>query len=407
MKEKIESDNLSFINPFNVLGPTNPKYFANRDDLLSTFFYNVIAVNKSRGITRPVNISITGNWGMGKTSTLLKFKDMLMSPGKDINVFSAIVHLSPECCVNSETFFLTIMEGVFREYQSTVDLPQKIRDFMRKELDIFEKWKVVLSLNPTLERKDPPPLRGIDFRYTMKTFWDKLHASGIGLVVIMLDDIQNALSSDGNADRLIDLRTNIQALTIAEARYMFIITGPSNIYPDIRDKAEPFTRIFERFDLGPFDLEGTRQLIEKPLKVEGIDLVIENDVIEMIYEITGGHPYYLNMTMREVLYRVRKGRLTMKDFKAIYPAMMEQFARVRFRDDLGRASEAEKRLLFQIAAAGDPEVSPSDFKGSGTSRMLDRLVRKDLIIKASRGKYRLYNPLFKEYLRRLDPGREY
>jgi hypothetical protein len=217
----------------------------------------------------------------------------------------------------------------------------------------------------------------------------------------MLDDIQNALSANGNADRLIDLRTNIQALSMAEARYMFIITGPSNIYPEIRDKAEPFTRIFERFDLGPFDLEGTRQLIEKPMKVEGIDLAVGDDVIERMHEITGGHPYYINLAMREVLYRVRRGRLTLQNFEAIYPAMMEQFARVRFRDDLARASEAEKRLLIQIAEVGDTEVSPSDFKGSGTSRMLDRLVKKDLIIKTSRGKYRLYNPLFKEYLRKV------
>ena len=401
MGKEVEADELSHINPFNVHGPTNPRYFANREDLLSTFRYNVIAVNKSKGITRPINISVMGSWGVGKTSTLLKFRDMLKTPGKGMNVFSATIPLSPECCVSSDIFFLTIMEGIFREYQSTAELPQRVRDFIRDELNFFERWRVRLSLNPELERKEPPPPRGIDFRYTMKEFWEKLQASGVGMAVIMLDDIHFALSPQGNADLLLDLRTNMQTLSAAGAQYMFIVTGPSSIYPEIRDKAEPFTRLFERFDLGPFDLEGTRQLIEKPLKVEGIDLAIDSAVIERIHEITGGHPYFLTLTMREILYRVNKGRMTLKEFKAICPAVMEQFARIKFKDDLSRASDAEKRLLAQIASVKDPEISPSDFKGSGTSRMLDRLVKKDLIIKTSRGKYRLYNPLFKEYLRKV------
>ena len=38
----------------------------------------------------------------------------------------------------------------------------------------------------------------------------------------------------------------------------------------MRDQAEPFTRLFDRFDLMPFDIDGTRQLIEKPLQIERI-----------------------------------------------------------------------------------------------------------------------------------------
>ena len=231
MGKEVEADELSHINPFNVHGPTNPRYFANREDLLSTFRYNVIAVNKSKGITRPINISVMGSWGVGKTSTLLKFRDMLKTPGKGMNVFSATIPLSPECCVSSDIFFLTIMEGIFREYQSTAELPQRVRDFIRDELNFFERWRVRLSLNPELERKEPPPPRGIDFRYTMKEFWEKLQASGVGMAVIMLDDIHFALSPQGNADLLLDLKTNMQTLSAAGAQYMFIVTGPSSIYP--------------------------------------------------------------------------------------------------------------------------------------------------------------------------------
>jgi len=89
-----------------------------------------------------------------------------------------------------------------------------------------------------------------------------------------------------------------------------IITGPVNIYPEMRDKAEPFTRLFERFKLKPFDLRGTYQLINKPLEVEGIDLKVDDDVVEKIYQITGGHPYFVTLTMRDVLKKVKNGRVT-------------------------------------------------------------------------------------------------
>ncbi len=74
-------------NPFNAQGPTDPRYYANRSKLLDLFRHNVIWVAKSKGVTKPVNISITGRWGMGKTSTLHKFKDMLANDCGGARIF--------------------------------------------------------------------------------------------------------------------------------------------------------------------------------------------------------------------------------------------------------------------------------------------------------------------------------
>jgi hypothetical protein len=389
------------INPFNAQGPTDPKYYANRKELLSTFIQNVTAVSRSRGITRPINIAIMGSWGIGKTSTLLKFKDMINNEKDNVHAFSACVFLRPNCCVDADTFFISIMEGVFREYESTVDLPQKVLDFIKEELNFIDKWKISkLSIKPEVERKETPPLKGINFKETMMKFWEKLHSSGIQLAVIMLDDIHYALYSQDNAELLYDLRTDMQALSSSGAQYLFIIAGPITLYPEIRDKAEPFTRLFERFELKPFDLEGTREMIKKPLDAEGIDFTIDDAVVGKIHEITGGHPYFVTLTMRDILNKAKKGQVTIEGFKHICPELIEHFARVKFDDDLDRASEAEKQVLLQMASREQIEISPSELPGSGTTRLLDRLVKKELVIKVSRGKYILYNPLFKQYLRK-------
>jgi hypothetical protein len=136
--------------------------------------------------------------------------------------------------------------------------------------------------------------------------------------------------------------------------------------------------------------------------VEGIDMAIDEDVIRRVHQISGGHPYFITLIMQDLLYNVQNGPVDTGVFDKLCPGFVEHFARVKFNDDLGRASESEKRVLFEMAATQDDEMAPSGLKGKGATMMLDRLVKKDLVVKVSRGKYRLYNPLFKAYLRRVD-----
>ena len=387
------------VNPFNIQGPTSPKYYANRKDLLETFTKSVTSVVKSKGVTRPLNLAVTGRWGIGKTSTLYKFKDILENELKGGKVFSAMVPLKPACCEDADTFSATVLETIFTEYESTSGLSQTIKDFLNEEKNITHNWKLSkLSLNPELERKQKP-VRAVNFKETLLRLWKKLESNGFDLAIIMLDDIHYVLTQ-GKGEILFDLRTDMQTLSAAGARFMFVITGPATLYPEMRDKAEPFTRLFERFDLEPFDFNGTKELIEKPLAVEKIKLKISDDVVKKIHEITGGHPYFITLVLRDLLNQKQEGKLSVKEFAEIYPDLVDHFARIKFNDDYARATDAEKEVLYKIAASNKQEVAPNDIGGAAATKFLERLVSKDLVIKIARGKYGVYNPLFKEYLRR-------
>ncbi|HJH31575.1 MAG TPA: hypothetical protein C5S50_05235, partial [Methanosarcinaceae archaeon] len=50
----------------------------------------------------------------------------------------------------------------------------------------------------------------------------------------------------------------------------------------MHEMAEPFTRLFERFELTKFDLAGTRESITKPLKIAGNHLELSDDVITQV-----------------------------------------------------------------------------------------------------------------------------
>ena len=180
---------------------------------------------------------------------------------------------------------------------------------------------------------------------------------------------------------------------------MFIITGPSTLYPEMIDKAEPFTRLFERFDLEPFDLEGTKELIEKPLKAERISLQVSDKVVEKIHAITEGHPYFITLVMRDLINKKQDGNLDSEEFSKSYPDLIDHFARVKFDNDLSKATDSEKEILFKMAKTQKTEITLKNI-GSPSAKFLERLVKKDLVIKIARGKYCLYNPLFKAYLKK-------
>lgn len=387
------------INPFNAQGPTSPKYYANRKGLLDTFTHSVAAVVESKGVTRPLNMAIMGRWGIGKTSTLYKFRDIVDNEFGGDKILSAMVPLKPACCEDADTFSTSVLETIFTEYDSAAGFSRKIKDFVREEKNIIDKWRLTkLSLKPELERKQTP-VRAINFKETLLRLWKRLEANGFNLAIIMLDDIHYVFTQ-GRGEILFDLRTDIQALSAAGARFMFVITGPVTLYPEIHDKAEPFTRLFERFDLEPFDIQGTTELIEKPIRVEKIGLELSEETIGKIHDMTAGHPYFITLVLRDLLNKRQSGRLSLKEFVEMYPDVIEHFARIKFNDDYARATDAEKDVLHKIAASGKPEVSPNELNGTATTKLLERLVGKDLVLKIARGKYSLYNPLFVEYLNR-------
>jgi hypothetical protein len=254
-------------------------------------------------------------------------------------------------------------------------------------------------VNPEIERNQRE-VRAISFRDSLMRFWNKLKSNGFDVAVIMIDDIHYVITQE-HGELLLDLRTDMQALAAGGARFMFVITGPASLYPEMRDNAEPFTRLFERFELESFNLDGTRELIEKPLKTEKIPLSLSREVIEKIHAITEGHPYFATLVMRDLLNNVQKGVIAGKTFSELYPDLAAHFAKVKFNDDFAKATDSEKIVLRKMARLRREEISLSEIGGRAQAKFLERLVSKDLVIRVARGKYKLYNKLFKEYIVRL------
>lgn len=384
-------------NPFYAKGPVEPQYFANRRELLEFFTENVTDAAQNKN-TKPDNITILGNWGIGKTSTLLKFQDIIHNEMKDsMNIFSIFFSLKPSVCENADVFTSCLLDAIAKQYTISIPLKERIGAIIRDEAKIWEQWKLEnISLSPELRRKT----RKLDLVEALTKLWNKLENNGIDLVVIMIDDIHYMLT-EGWDGSLYDLRTDIQALATGGTKYLFIITGPKFIYPTMHEIAEPFTRLFERFDLNNFDFPGTREAITKPLRVSEIQLKISDDVIEQIHDMTDGHPFFIISIMRDVLRIYKNETMTLADFEEIKPKLIEHLSRSKFQDDYNKATDAEKLILIKCSEINNRIFSPSEIMSKSMSKLLERLAKKELLVKMERGKYSLYHPLFKEYLKNL------
>ena len=356
-------------NPFSPKDPVNPKYFVNRDEILTNFHRSI---NASVRRINSDNIAILGQSGIGKTSILRKFGDCVIN-NRDIKAFIAQVELTPLSCRSRKNFLEKIWDDMEKNSISELSLFGEIR----KELS---EWR----------------RSALKFGDSLRELWfNILEPRGIDIALLMLDDIHYLLK--GYGEEFSELGSVFRELVMDGCNYMLFITGPSNLFSALKEFHE-FTKLFDRYILNPFNLSETREAILLPIERSGLRLKVEEDVIEKIYQLTLGHPYFIHFIMRDILTLMDKGKLTMKFFNKNWPKIFNHLERERFSDELSSVSPMERKILIQMAGLPD-KVSPSKIGASGKWTLLRRLEERNLIIRPERGKYKLYHPLFRKYLR--------
>jgi len=385
-------------NPYYPRGVLNPKYFANREEVLEFFKQNVLDCASSE-ITKPDNIIILGDWGVGKTSALYKFNHIILEElGDDIKALSVYYPLSPSTCRDYDSFSFGLLQSIARQYKTNATIKDKISDIIKEESKIWENWQLEkLSLSPEIQRK----VEKHSQKEALVKLWKKLEEKKIHLVIVMLDDIHYLITNGWNGS-LYDLRTDIQYLQAEGTKFMFIVTGSKFVYPEIHEIAEPFTRLFEKYEIGNFDKTGTNEAINLPLRVENIQLDISSEVVERIFEMTEGHPFFINFIMRDVLRKINSGKLDTDTFDSLLQEIYRHLNRTKFNDDFNKASDAEKDVLIGLSKIGKKEFSPSDVRSKSATKLFERLTKKDLLLKSSRGRYKIYHPLFAEFLNTME-----
>lgn len=135
---------------------------------------------------------------------------------------------------------------------------------------------------------------------------------------------------------------------------------------------------------------------------------IEADAVEEIYNTYHGVTWYLQLLMNEMYYLTPKGGTCTKE--SIEPAIQNTL-RVQestFLNLLANIPPRQKELLFAIAKAGIAEnINSSEFiqkyklqSSSSIQSALKGLEEKDIVICSVDKKWRIYDTLLEQYIRR-------
>ena len=365
--------------------PVKPDEFVGRRQQIKVFRE---ALRQGLAAGRTGSFAILGDWGIGKSSLLLKCAAV---------------------CAEPAFAFLPI------PFSASTD----IHDYMRLAESLLDKFGDALLAMPKLEARLRAELRNWRFkrlnlgavdlerhsrhlflssgssllRHKLKEAWDHFfRPAQLNGAIFFLDDLQNI--SISKSDLALAIRDQFQFFGIEGMNYSVCFSAKPDYFAETKALAEPAVRFYTKIYLEPFTLEET---IEYTSSVLGASPDTTSIIAAWLHEKTLGHPYFLAFACKHL--SATENQIQPRQLEAIWPAIFDQLGREKFRSDISQLSAQDLRLVRQFAGLGESEI-PTHCLGSRFHRQyLARLVEKGLLIRAGRALYKLYHPLFREFLR--------
>jgi hypothetical protein len=232
-------------------------------------------------------------------------------------------------------------------------------------------------------------------RHALRDAWRRfIQPAGFRGVIFFLDDLHNLVSPTADAIAL-SLRDQFQSFAVDGINCSVCFSAPLNYFSNIRSFAEPAVRFYDKVHLEPFTPTETLEYVEA---VFGSTIARITDLSEWLHEKTHGHPYFLAFICRQ-LAALANGTLTLNNTVQHWPAIFARLEKEKFRSDLAQVPEKEIQLLRAMAHSEDEQMGLKELHSGYDRVYFSRLTEKGLLTRTGRRRYKLYHPLFREYLR--------
>ena len=124
---------------------------------------------------------------------------------------------------------------------------------------------------------------------------------------------------------------------------------------------------------------------------------------------TRGYPYFIQFYCYYLIEKLNKRDIKLPDYQRVHAEILGQLDRSFFEDRFEQTSEAEREVLFSMAKTGEQNVKTSEIRAKIRRQQdyqtmissLERLIDKNIIYKARKGRYSFALPLFREFLLRM------
>lgn len=378
------------LNPFKRRTGILPSYFTGREDELKEL--RKIFDSTKEGDSG--HIIIYGPKGIGKTCLLLKFQDEVKNT-KEVYAIR-----------------IPLVEGSFNDIYSLII--DKCADSLNIKVSSF--WESIKGMGVnipfiggfTVSREIPPTSPSVALEKILKVIYEKLEGQD-PVLILLLDDLQRILANEDTQRVLSILQNALVELNLQGMKIMFVATGSHDIFSKIQEHTDSAVRIFNPYELSPLSLNEVGEAITVPSKKEGI--IFTEDVIKRIYAVSEGNPYYLQVVAHNCFEEAVDSKVSIVEFEKAFPNALSFLAQREFRGMYEIAANEEKKILAILAENNSDVLTYKEIKEnkvikSEPSKVLKNMFEKNLVLKEARGRYKLRDNMFREYLRTLKPYKE-
>ncbi|MCL4740776.1 MAG: AAA family ATPase [Phycisphaerales bacterium] len=354
------------------------------------------------------NVVLTGLRGVGKTVLLDTFKPEATRRGW---VWVG-TDLSESASVDEEslarriiTDLAVITAGITVEHVEVRSIgfrPERSRLPVR--LDFNTLWSVY---------SNTPGLVSDKLKAVLDLVWAAVPSTGKQGIVFAYDEAQNMAD---HAEReqyplslLLDVFQSVQKKNI---RFMLVLTGLPTLFPKLVAARTYSERMFRVISLERLAKKDSRDAVTKPV-ADG-PLVFTPRSVDVIVEMSGGYPYFIQFICREVydawIQQVGKSKEASVPVDEIQQKLDSDF----FAGRWARVTDRQRELLTVIAKLDSAEsefavleivekskeLLAKPFGASHVNQMLNTLSESGLIYKNRHGRYSLAVPLLNRFILR-------
>lgn len=383
-------------NPFNAGSPIDPNDFVGRVQELETFKQRLRQTEEGS----LASMAVAGGYGIGKTSFLHKCRAIAEVNG----ALSIYFSLNEMDSLNRETLSKMLVERLQERVKEEIILKR----ISSKVMDTLRKIKIKINASeegPSVELRfdDEKNLPFPNLHSALQEAWKALKESKKA-IVFLIDEAR--VLEKNRADLVLYLRAVLEQLQINRIPVMIIPGGKLTISGPSGSGFSPLVRTFPPAILENFTFDESKSFIRK--KLEKLNISISDEVLNIVYNVTEGHPFVLSAYMTTAYSKLKSGECELR--KEHFEAADIDFVRrvlspffSRFYDQAGKNS---RDILIEMAKKnGKIELSELceilKKENNELSPYLAKLTQDGAILRIERGKYKLFHKLLAQYIKQM------
>jgi len=349
--------------------------------------------------------ALVGPRRIGKTSILKEVIRRLHDKKNIVPVYFSIWDLVentlPEFCTK-------VTFSIIESFKPYLSLKLKIKKLLKvpalKFFDVLHSLDIKMSLFDEIEIALKMGRKGeIDADALIEKlflFGEKMAGESGVRLILMFDEFPSIMDIKNKTRLGEGIVRKIRTIYEDLENTIFCISGSIRRTMEIAafSPSSAFYRQFIVKNIEPFDIESTREIVEKNLGT-----TITENAASKFYEFTGGIPFYLQFLGRE-LVRSAPGRVEMRVVKEIFEEFIFQEGDILFSEQIKSFSDKEKMILSRMACYDfktPAEIQKSIYQSSNViSRYIEYFLLKGILERERKGTYRFIDPVFKEWLKR-------